>query len=175
MSRAGRKGVRATGATMLPGNRPGAPRAGGFTYVAMLFALAIFGVGLAALGESWSAASHREKEEELIRVGGEFVKAIASYHQRSPGTPKAYPASLDELLLDNRFVGTERHLRTIYRDPFTNNVAWELVRTQDGRIMGVHSRSNRESLRKRPFQLAHSAMIGGARYSDWKFVFIAVK
>lgn len=145
----------------------------GFTYIATLMALAVFGLGLAALGESWSAASHRDKEEELIAIGKAYVRAIGSYYARSPGGVKKYPEKLDDLLEDKRFVGTERHLRRIYRDPFTNAEQWGVVRAPDGGIMGVHSLSVTTPLRKQPLQMANAAMVSGARYADWKFVFQA--
>lgn len=145
----------------------------GFTYVAMLFALAIFGIGLAAIGEAWSAASHRDKEEELIQIGNAYVQAIASYYLRSPGTAKTYPARLDELVDDKRFVGAERHLRHIYRDPFTNRVDWALVRAPDGGIIGIHSLSEQATLRQQAMSLAHASLIVGSHYSDWKFMYEA--
>ncbi|HYD82132.1 MAG TPA: type II secretion system protein [Paucimonas sp.] len=143
----------------------------GFTYVAMLFALAIFGIGLAALGESWSAASRREREEELIRIGTAYARAIGEYHRRSPGARKAYPARLEELVEDKRFVGTVRHLRRLYRDPVTNGAEWGLVRAADGGIMGVFSLSDKNALRTQPIVLPGAETATGARYSDWKFVY----
>lgn len=139
--------------------------------MAMLFALAMFGVGLAALGESWSAASQREKEEELIQVGRAYVWAIGNYYTRSPGTPKNYPLRLDELLEDKRFVGVERHLRRAYRDPISNAPEWGLVRAPDGGIMGVYSLSDKATLRKQPLLLPGAFPLVGTRYSEWKFIY----
>lgn len=158
--------------------RPGEPRVTsilrrqrGFTYFIMLFALAIFGIGLAALGETWSAASQRDKEEELIRIGDAYVRAIREYYLRSPGTPKTYPMRLDELLEDRRFVGVERHLRRVYLDPITNTADWGLVRAPDGGIAGVYSLSEKAPLRRQTLILANAASISGERYTDWKFVY----
>jgi type II secretory pathway pseudopilin PulG len=146
-------------------------RQGGFTYVAMLFALAMFGVGLAAIGESWSAASQREKEEELIQIGRAYVRAIGNYYTRSPGTPKNYPLRLEDLLEDKRFVGVERHLRRAYRDPISNALEWGLVRAPDGGIMGIYSLSNKETLRKQALFLPDAFPLVGGHYSEWKFVY----
>lgn len=143
---------------------------GGFTYVAMLLALALFGVGLAALGESWSTASHRARENELIDAGMAYARAIGSYYERSPGTKKQYPERLDELLEDRRFVGIVRHLRALYRDPLTNG-GWDVVRTVDGRIRGVRSRSEQPVLRTKGLALANGVIVTGAKYSEWRFVY----
>lgn len=144
---------------------------GGFTYVAMLFALAIFAVGLAAIGASWSATSHREKEEELLRIGQAYEHAIAEYYLMSPGSVKTYPRSLNELVEDRRFVGTVRHVRKIYPDPFTGNEKWGIVAVPDGGIAGVYSLSEKETLRKQNIVLRDGTAISGARYSDWKFTY----
>lgn len=156
---------------MCPGDQSQEHRQAGFTYVAMLFALAIFGIGLAAIGESWSAASRREKEEELLLIGSAYAQAIAAYYVQSPGTPKSYPKHLEDLLEDKRFVGVVRHLRKAYRDPLSRDGKWGIVRAPDGGIMGVYSLSEMEVLRKRPLISGNGLMITGARYSDWKFVY----
>jgi type II secretory pathway pseudopilin PulG len=142
----------------------------GFTYVTVLCALAIFGLGLAALGESWSAAVRRERETELIEIGAAFVKAIGAYHERSPGAAKAFPRRLDDLVEDHRFVGTVRHLRRVYRDPVARSAEWGLVTDADGGIRGVYSLSDKETLRRQPLRLPGAALVSGTRYSDWKFV-----
>lgn len=143
----------------------------GFTYVAMLFALAIFGVALASIGEVWSVASHREKEQELIDIGNAYIRAISTYYLRSPGTLKIYPKKLEDLIDDKRFVGTERHLRKIYRDPFTNTQEWGLVRAADGGIMGIYSLSEQTTWRKQPLIVGDNFLVAGTRYSEWKFIY----
>jgi hypothetical protein len=52
--------------------------------VVVLAALAIFALGLAALG-SWERVAG-DKEQELLRAGSAYVRAIGAYYQRSPGT-----------------------------------------------------------------------------------------
>ncbi len=149
------------------------PAERGFTYLVMLIALAVFGLGLAALGESWSAAARRDQEAELIMIGKVYVRAIGSYYMRSPGSVRKFPATLEDLLEDTRFAGTERHLRRIYADPVTRGGQWGLIRAADGGIMGVHSRSDQPVLRKQPLALPNGYLVSGARYADWQFVFLA--
>jgi len=156
---------------MRPGDCLVFQRSAGFTYVATLMALAIFGIGLAALGESWSAASRREREENLQQIGAEYVRAIASYYERSPGAVKNYPQHLEDLVDDKRFVSVMRHLRKVYRDPIAPSSDWGLVRAPDGGISGIYSTSELGTLQKQPLVLDQTAPIEGARYSDWKFVY----
>jgi type II secretory pathway pseudopilin PulG len=147
----------------------------GFTYVTVLAALVIFGLGLAALGESWSAASKREREAELIEAGAALVQAIGTYYVQTPGAVKAYPQRLDELVEDRRFAGAMHHLRRIARDPVSGTPEWGLVMAADGGIQGVYSLSEKETLRRQPLQLPNAMPISGARYSDWKFIYRAAQ
>ena len=120
-------------------NRSGHRRAGGFTYLWVLLAIAIVGVGLVAASEVWVTSARRHKAEELAWVGGQFVQAIGSYYYASPGGANVYPVALEDLLEDRRFVTVRRHLRTIYLNPFSGKADWELVRGENGRIVGVRA------------------------------------
>lgn len=150
--------------------RPGKARSGGFTYLMVLVALAIFGVGLAALGETWSSVARRDSEQELLAVGDAYARAIEQYYLRSPGATRRYPARLDDLLEDRRFVGTVRHLRRLYRDPVARH-EFGVVMAADGGIMGVYSTSAARPLRSAPYRLSNGAAVTGPRYADWKFVY----
>ena len=157
---------------MRRGSRPGAERERGFTYVAMLFALAMFGVGLAAVGEAWSHATQREREEELLQIGRAYVHAIGEYYAQAPGTAKAYPPTLQELVEDRRFIGVRRHLRKVYADPVGKG-EWGMVKASDGGIVGVYSMSEKPTLRSQPLAMPEGPPLVGARYVDWKFVYVA--
>jgi type II secretory pathway pseudopilin PulG len=146
-------------------------RAGGFTYIAVLIALAIFGLGLAAVGESWGRISQREKEGELLEAGFAYAQAIERYYQRSPSAIKSYPRQLADLLEDARFIGIERHLRRLYPDPMAHGQEWGLVRDAQGGIIGVYSRSVLPTLRRQPLPLPGTATLLGQRYCDWLFVY----
>lgn len=140
----------------------------------MLFALAVFSVGLAALGQSWGQHAQRDKEDELLLIGATYARAIGLYYQRSPGSQKRFPPTLADLLEDHRFVGTERYLRKLYPDPVSGGVQWGLVLAPEGGICGVHSLSEKVTLRKRATRIADAA-IKGERYIDWKFVYMPSK
>lgn len=146
-------------------------RQSGVTYLAMLFFVAMSGILLSGTGATWSTMQHREKEKELLYIGGEFRKAIASYYERSPGSVKKYPAKLDDLLIDNRFVYTLRHLRRIHRDPFTGHAEWGIVRADDGGIKGVYSLSSATPLKKAGFELSEADFEEAKSYAAWRFVY----
>lgn len=145
-----------------------AAREGGFGYLMVLFALAAMGLLLSGAGQVWHTVAVRERETQLLYIGQQFRQALASYRDRSPvGTPTA-PASIDELLADPRFPVPVPHLRRLWRDPMTNDTDWALLRNE-GRIVGVHSRSEREPLRT-AFGRRDAAFAGLTSYAQWVFV-----
>ena len=147
----------------------------GYTYLAVVFLVAIMGVMLAAGAQVWQQAAQREKERELLFIGNEFRKAIGQYYQRSPGTVKKFPNTLDDLLKDERQLATQRYLRKIYRDPFTGNTEWGLLQVAGSGIAGVYSLSQAAPLKSSNFRLADVAFEGADKYSDWQFVYAAPK
>ncbi|MDP3512497.1 MAG: type II secretion system protein [Sulfuritalea sp.] len=146
-------------------------RQGGFTYLGLLFAVALAGIVLATTGVVWSTERQREKERELLAIGEEFRRAIGSYYERSPGTVKRYPAKLEDLLKDNRFLGTRRHLRQVYRDPLTGNADWAPIPAPEGGIMGVHSLSTAEPIKQGNFPPRQVEFEGKQSYGEWRFVY----
>ncbi|WP_079434036.1 type II secretion system protein [Zoogloea sp. LCSB751] len=143
----------------------------GVTYLLMLFAVAALGFGLAHFGGLWATAAQRGREAELLFIGGEFARALASYQAALPDDPAPGPATLDALLIDPRVPFVRRHLRRVYRDPMTGAADWVLER-QDGRIVGLRSRSEREVLRSDglPEWVSSSGVAAaGLRYRDWLF------
>lgn len=144
----------------------------GFGYVWVLFAVAVFGIGLAAVGEIWSTQARRDCEAELLRVGREFREALASYYRSTkPGTP-AYPVRLEELVEDRRGPVMRRHLRKIYADPMTGNADWGLLREPDGRIRGVYSRFERAPIKTADFGPGEDAFERAGSYADWRFEYL---
>ena len=130
--------------------RTGSAAARGYSYLAVLFLVALTAAGLAALGQAWSTAAQRERERELLFRGGEIARAIAAYARATPNPPEQYPKSLDDLVLDKRSLVPRRHLRRAYEDPFTGKVDWELVPEpgQPGAFSAVRSRSEIALLRE---------------------------
>lgn len=112
----------------------------GFTYLWLLAWVALVSVGLLRVGVQWKAVADRERQQESDWIGGQYVQAIASYYESTPGRVKQFPRSLDQLLDDDRFVVPRRHLRRLYADPFSGRADWDVLRTSDGAIIGIASR-----------------------------------
>lgn len=147
---------------------------GGFTYITVLIILAIFSGGLALLGEMWHTAAKREREAELLFVGGEYRRAIEQYYRNGPGQ---YPRNLSDLIKDPRKPVVERYLRQLYPDPITGKNEWGLIKAPDGGIMGVHSLSEDRPLKSA--NLGEVTVVSAGKdgkeekepkYSHWKFV-----
>lgn len=65
----------------------------------------------------WQTQIQREKEEELIFRGKQYVEAIRLYQMKYPG---AFPKSLEELL-------EEKCLRKLYKDPMSEHGEWDVI------------------------------------------------
>lgn len=142
----------------------------GFTYLTVLFIVAILLGGLAMVGEMWETVAKRDKESELLFVGNEYRKAIARYYESTPGVAKGYPRTLEDLLKDSRMPSTQRYLRRLYRDPF-GSTEWGIVKAPDGGIAGVYSLSEEKPLKTGNFKLRDAGFEGAQRYADWKFIY----
>jgi type II secretory pathway pseudopilin PulG len=145
-----------------------ARRTGGFTYLTILFIVAIMGVGLALAGQMWQTARLREREAELLHIGNEYRKAIERYYLSGP---RQYPRNLSDLIKDPRQPGTVRYLRKLYSDPVSGKDEWGLVKAADGGIAGVHSTSEEKPLKSGGFAVRDKEFEGKERYSDWQFIY----
>ncbi|WP_457420195.1 hypothetical protein [Roseateles sp. P5_E7] len=128
----------------------GVRRQGGYSYLAVLFLVALTAAALASLGQAWSTAAQREKERELEFRGGEIARAIAAYARATPNPPQQYPRRLEDLLVDGRSFKPRHHLRRLYVDPFTGAADWELMPEpgQPDAFSAVRSRSEQTLLRE---------------------------
>lgn len=135
-----------------------------------LTAIALAGAAAAVVTDSWSTQIQREKEDELLRIGDLYAKAIASYYASSPGSVKRYPPDLPSLLEDRRFVVMTRHLRALYADPVSGSTDWGIVSAPEGGVMGVFSKSEKAPWRRVDIRLEHTMLTAARQYSDWKFV-----
>lgn len=141
----------------------------GFTYLGVMFLIILMGGAVAGAGQLWSMASQRERERELLWVGSQYARALRSYYRSSPGIAE-YPKRLEDLLDDRRNLKPLRHLRRLYADPTTGSSDWALILTFDGRIAGVHSRSEQRPLKAAGFPSEWGDFKGAGRYADWQFV-----
>lgn len=147
----------------------GRPRQAGFTYLGVMFLIVLMGIGLAGAGQFWSLSSQRDKEAQLLWVGNQYVRALRTYHARSPGQ-KTWPMRLDELLEDRRFPTPVRHLRRLYHDPLAPDGDWQLIRNGEGRIVGIHSQAPGVPLKQANFPLLWEEFAGMQSYAEWRFV-----
>lgn len=143
----------------------------GFTYLWLLFLVAFMGLGLTVAAAIDSTVLQREREKELLSIGRQFRVAIERYYETHlPGSNREYPASLDNLLQDNRVPGIRRHLRRVFVDPMTGKAEWGLV-SVGGRIVGVHSLSEKMPIKQDGFEAEDIDFRGKQKYADWAFVY----
>jgi type II secretory pathway pseudopilin PulG len=144
------------------------PRAG-FTYLTVMFIIAILLGGLAIVGETWETSARREKEAELLFIGNQYRRAIGLYYLSTPGVVKAYPRQIEDLLKDPRQPGTVRHLRKLFPDPMTGK-PFVVIKGADGGVQGVASASDNAPLKVAGFRVRDAIFEGAQKYSDWKFI-----
>lgn len=143
----------------------------GFSFLWTLVLVAMLAVGLSAATEIYQTSLHREQERELLAIGRQFRQALAGYYETQLVAGKReYPAALEDLLRDRRFPGMKRHLRKIFVDPATGKAEWGLVRV-GGRIVGIHSLSDRPPIKRENFDQDDIAFQGKEKLSEWVFLY----
>ena len=140
----------------------------GFTYLGLMFAVAVLGITLATIGIVWSTQIRRDREAELLYTGEQFRMAIGRYLV-SGGQ---YPLALTDLVADTRTPVVRRYLRRIYIDPMTGSADWQLILAPAGGIMGVASRSQEKPIKVAGFSAANAAFEKAECYCDWKFAYV---
>jgi len=141
--------------------------AAGFTYVGLLVAIVIMGVALAAVGVVWRTQGQREREQELLFIGHDFERAVASYYKAG----RAYPQEIADLLEDKRGPVPAHHLRRFYNDPMTGAQDWNIIRVDMLGITGIASSSKQAPIKTAGFNKDEDAFKDATAYSDWQFVF----
>lgn len=141
----------------------------GFTYLWVLLLVAFMGVGLTVAVDIDSTSTQRDKEKELLGIGRQFRSAIGRYYETQiPNGKKEYPVSLDDLLKDKRAPGIKRHLRKIFIDPMTGKAEWGVVRIA-GRIVAVHSLSEKEPIKQDNFEAEEVNLRMKKKFTEWIF------
>jgi len=145
------------------------PTLGGYALIVLLILVAVVGLALGAASTIWTTAATRDKEQQLLWTGLQFRGAISSYVRSSPGSAQ-YPKRLEDLLEDPRFPNVRRHLRQIYRDPFTGETKWGLVKNGD-LIVGVYSLAPGAPIKRAGFAAGLESFAEASSYGEWKFVY----
>ncbi len=110
-------------------------RTRGYVLLLVMLVLFIMSLGLLVALPVLETQLRREKEEELIFRGQQYVEAIRLYQQKKPG---AYPSSLEELL-------KEKCLRKLYRDPMTKDGQWNLLLLSSSPAPGTRAMSGSQA------------------------------
>ncbi|MBN2409627.1 MAG: type II secretion system protein [Candidatus Aminicenantes bacterium] len=92
-------------------------RPSGYVLIILLFLITSMAIGLMVAVPVWQTQIQREKEEELIFRGNQYVEAVRIYQLKKPG---AFPRSLDELV-------EEKCIRRLYEDPMSPDGAWKII------------------------------------------------
>jgi type II secretory pathway pseudopilin PulG len=158
----------------------------GFTYIAVLFVVVVMGIMLGMAGQTWRMIMKREREEELIWRGMQYVRAIDRWNN-----PKSHVKTplkeLKDLLKDPRSLANVRYLPRLYDDPLTGKEFVPITDPALG-VIGVRSASDDPPLRQKnledkiDFSLdsATSKPVlkqmlkgfdGKTKYSEWEFSF----
>jgi hypothetical protein len=143
----------------------------GYTYLGLLFLLAVVAAVNAASLRIGTTLQRSVAEQELLDKGLGFTRAFESYARATPAGGNPYPLELQDLLRDPRYPDKlVRHLRRIEVDPMTGRADWGVKRqlSKPG-IIGVHSQSDQASLR-RDLQAPFRDFNDETYYRDWLFV-----
>jgi type II secretory pathway pseudopilin PulG len=141
----------------------------GFSYVALLILIAILSIAATATVQAGAAVQRLHAEQELLRIGMEFERALVSYKSATPAGKRGAPQSLEDLLSDPRSAGTRRHLRAVRPDPILGRPEWGLVRGPDGGIVAVHSLSSAAPIKVAGFATGYERLANADSYADWLF------
>lgn len=136
----------------------------------MLITVAAMGAAIAATGTIWHEEHRRAMEDELIYVGIQYRRAIASYYNAS--AEHRYPPNIDALLRDDRAFAVKRHLRRPFRDPLTNSTTWGVVVAPGGGIMGIFSLAKGRPIKQANFPLELGWPNARPTYQDWQFMYV---
>lgn len=141
----------------------------GYAYVMVLAMVVILAILAEAAFTLTSYRVKRDKEEELLFRGTEYIRAIQSYYLSYPrGTFPLFPRKLEDLLNDPRYPN-RHYLRILYKDPFGGD--WLLVKAPDGGISGVVSQCQDKPMKVAGFLPPLDSFDGAQHYSDWMFVY----
>lgn len=94
----------------------------GYTLIILLFALFVMSIGLLVAVPVWETQIQREKEEELIFRGKQYVEAIRLFQTKNPGS---FPKTFDELV-------EEKCIRKLFKDPMTKDGEWNIILPYSG-------------------------------------------
>ena len=107
----------------------------GYVLIILMMVVFILAIALTVAVPVLETELRREKEEELLFRGQQYVEAVRLYQTKNPGR---FPTSLKELL-DKGF------LRRLYPDPMTASGEWDVVLNPGGQA-GAEAGGTRQVL-----------------------------
>ncbi|PPC06710.1 hypothetical protein ApiMCR8900_06365 [Acinetobacter pittii] len=135
----------------------------------MLLSLLFLSLGVGQWSINYATLKQREKEEELLKIGLMYRKAIYQYYQSSPGGVKTYPEKLEDLLRDPRYLEVKRYLRKLEKDPMTSK-DFLIIKNSENQIIGIYSSSSKKTIKKSGFLPSLEKFEKVEKYQDWKFI-----
>jgi type II secretory pathway pseudopilin PulG len=171
----------------------------GFTYIAALVMVVIFGIMAAQGAQFWTTRMQRERESELIYKGTQIRDGMRRFYGMSvkpygnvviPGAPpvtgtpppdKIPPAAprineLKDLLQPPTSAGKKHFIRPsdlLVKDPATGkSMDWSFFKDTGGRVTGVFLNSEGQPMKQDgfPSELFIDDFKGKKKYSDWVFI-----
>ena len=92
----------------------------GYVLIGVLVMVTVMVIALAAIAPAIRTQIKRDREEELIRRGKQYTRAIQLYYRKFG----RYPTTVEQLENTNNV----RFLRKKYTDPITGKDEWKLIR-----------------------------------------------
>jgi type II secretory pathway pseudopilin PulG len=91
----------------------------GFMLLGLIVAIALILLALSAAATDVAFSLRREREEEAVRRGNQYVRAIQLYYRKNGH----YPGTIEQLENTNNI----RYLRQRYIDPMTGKDDWRMI------------------------------------------------
>jgi hypothetical protein len=118
-------------ATGLANHRKGRPSEAGFTFLLALFMVVAITVGAEVVLQNMATEGRRQREQEVVWRGNQWVRAIRMYYRKTGH----YPQTADDLemgLPDLHFLRP-----AAYKDPMNPDDSWRFIYTSgNGQLIG---------------------------------------
>jgi len=120
----------------------------GYTLIILMIAIAVLSIGLLVAVPVWRTQIQREKEEELIFRGKQYVEAIRLYQMKYPGS---FPRSLEELV-------EEKCIRKLYNDLMSQDGEWNIILVYRGGLRSQRELPRKEGYFQKVLVIPHSTL-----------------
>jgi type II secretory pathway pseudopilin PulG len=94
----------------------------GVLLLALMMGMTVLVILLTASTQSWTAILKREREQELLFRGDQYIRALKQYQKEHGGQ---FPTKLDQLLEEGP--QGHRYIRQLFPDPFGPEGEWNLL------------------------------------------------